>query len=68
MAALEPGGTLVLSGLLRNQEKMVLSFYQGLRFVGTAGATGPGARWCWKSPIRALTFAAMDKNDRLPKL
>ena len=31
VAKLEPGGMLVLSGLLRNQEKMVISFYQGLR-------------------------------------
>jgi ribosomal protein L11 methyltransferase len=31
--ALAPGGTLVLSGLLRNQELMVISFYTGLRFV-----------------------------------
>jgi len=31
VAKLEPGGVLVLSGLLRNQEKMLLSFYQGLR-------------------------------------
>jgi ribosomal protein L11 methyltransferase len=28
---LQPGGTLVLSGLLHNQENMVLSFYHGLR-------------------------------------
>ena len=33
VAALAPGGTLVLSGLLRNQEKMLLSFYHRLRFV-----------------------------------
>jgi ribosomal protein L11 methyltransferase len=33
VAKLEPGGTLVLSGLLRNQEKMLLSFYQGLRLT-----------------------------------
>jgi ribosomal protein L11 methyltransferase len=32
-AALAPGGTLVLSGLLHNQEHMVLSFYHRLRFV-----------------------------------
>lgn len=31
--ALEPGATLVLSGLLHNQEAMILSFYQGLRFL-----------------------------------
>jgi ribosomal protein L11 methyltransferase len=32
--ALKPGGTLVLSGLLHNQEAMVLSFYHRLRFLG----------------------------------
>lgn len=32
--ALAPGGTLVLSGLLRNQELLVTSFYKSLRFVG----------------------------------
>jgi ribosomal protein L11 methyltransferase len=33
-AALAPGGTLVLSGLLRNQEKLVTSFYPRLRLSG----------------------------------
>jgi len=33
VAALAPRGTLVLSGLLHNQEKMLLSFYASLRFV-----------------------------------
>jgi ribosomal protein L11 methyltransferase len=32
VAGLAPGGTLVLSGLLANQEKMLLSFYHKLRF------------------------------------
>lgn len=32
--ALAPGATLVLSGLLHNQEALILSFYQGLRFLG----------------------------------
>jgi ribosomal protein L11 methyltransferase len=32
--ALAPGGTLVLSGLLRNQELLVTSFYKQLRFLG----------------------------------
>jgi ribosomal protein L11 methyltransferase len=32
--ALAPGATLVLSGLLHNQEGLILSFYQGLRFLG----------------------------------
>ena len=31
--ALAPGGTLVLSGLLRNQELLVTSFYKQLRFL-----------------------------------
>jgi ribosomal protein L11 methyltransferase len=33
VAALKPGGTLVLSGLLHNQENMVLSYYHPLRLV-----------------------------------
>jgi ribosomal protein L11 methyltransferase len=33
-AALAPGGTLVLSGLLRNQEKLVTGFYPRLRLTG----------------------------------
>src|SRR3984885_5984765 len=32
--ALAPGAMLVLSGLLRNQEALVTSFYRDLRFVG----------------------------------
>jgi ribosomal protein L11 methyltransferase len=32
--ALKPGGMLVLSGLLHNQEAMVISFYHRLRFLG----------------------------------
>jgi len=32
VAAMAPGATLVLSGLLHNQENMVLSFYHRLRF------------------------------------
>jgi ribosomal protein L11 methyltransferase len=31
--ALASGGTLVLSGLLHNQEAMILSFYHRLRFI-----------------------------------
>jgi ribosomal protein L11 methyltransferase len=38
--ALAPGAVLLLSGLLNNQEKLVTSFYQGLRFVG-ARRMGP---------------------------
>ena len=34
VAALAPGATLVLSGLLHNQEAMILSFYHRLRFLG----------------------------------
>jgi ribosomal protein L11 methyltransferase len=33
VAALAPGAMLVLSGLLHNQEQMILSFYHRLRFV-----------------------------------
>jgi ribosomal protein L11 methyltransferase len=32
--ALAPGGTLLLSGLLRNQETLVTSFYPRLRLIG----------------------------------
>jgi ribosomal protein L11 methyltransferase len=32
--AMAPGATLVMSGLLQNQEAMILSFYHGLRFLG----------------------------------
>ena len=32
--ALAPGAMLVLSGLLRNQELLVTSFYKQLRFLG----------------------------------
>ena len=32
-AALAPGGMLVLSGLLRDQENLVTSFYRSLRFL-----------------------------------
>lgn len=38
--SLAPGAVLVLSGLLNNQEKLVTSFYRGLRFIGTRRA-GP---------------------------
>jgi ribosomal protein L11 methyltransferase len=34
VAALAPGAVLVLSGLLNNQEALVLSFYRALRFLG----------------------------------
>jgi ribosomal protein L11 methyltransferase len=46
VAGLAPGGKLVLSGLLRNQEKMLLSFYHKLRF-----------RRCWRDgPWSALVL------------
>lgn len=38
--SLAPGGVLLLSGLLNNQERLVTSFYRGLRFVGARRA-GP---------------------------
>lgn len=38
--ALAPGAVLLLSGLLNNQEKLVTSFFQNLRFVGARRA-GP---------------------------
>jgi len=34
VGALKPGGLLVLSGLLHNQEAMIQSFYHRLRFLG----------------------------------
>ena len=38
--ALAPGATLLLSGLLYNQEKLVTSFYGNLRYIG-AHRSGP---------------------------
>jgi ribosomal protein L11 methyltransferase len=40
LRSLAPGAVLLLSGLLRNQEKLVTSFYRDLRFVG-ARRSGP---------------------------
>jgi ribosomal protein L11 methyltransferase len=34
VGALKPGGLLILSGLLHNQEAMIQSFYHRLRFLG----------------------------------
>jgi ribosomal protein L11 methyltransferase len=51
VAALAPGGTLVLSGLLRNQENMVLSFYQGLRLVDRR-REGPWSALVLRKPNR----------------
>ena len=49
VAALGQGGTLVLSGLLRNQEKMILSFYHGLRLV-EARRDGPWSALVLEKP------------------
>lgn len=49
LKALQPGAVLVLSGLLHNQEKLVLSFYKGLRFV-TARRMGPWSALVLKKP------------------
>ncbi len=49
VAALAPGGTLVLSGLLHNQEKMILAFYHGLRFV-KARRDGPWIALVFEKP------------------
>jgi ribosomal protein L11 methyltransferase len=49
--ALAPGAMLVLSGLLRNQEDLVLSFYQSLRFV-TVRRMGPWSALVLEKPGR----------------
>ncbi len=49
--ALAPGAVLLLSGLLRNQEKLVTSFYQSLRFVG-ARRSGPWSALVLEKPRR----------------
>ena len=49
VAALAPGGTLVLSGLLHNQEKMILSFYHGLRLI-EARRDGPWSALVLEKP------------------
>ena len=51
VAALAPGGMLVLSGLLRNQEKMILSFYNRLRRVRTL-RDGPWSALVLEKPKR----------------
>ena len=51
MAGLAPGGMLVLSGLLRNQEKMLLSFYHRLRFL-TVRRDGPWSALVLERPKR----------------
>jgi ribosomal protein L11 methyltransferase len=49
--ALAPGAMLVLSGLLRNQEGLVTSFYRDLRFVGRRRA-GPWSALVLEKPNR----------------
>jgi ribosomal protein L11 methyltransferase len=49
--ALAPGAVLLLSGLLNNQEKLVTSFYQSLRFVGARRA-GPWSALVLEKPAR----------------
>jgi ribosomal protein L11 methyltransferase len=49
--ALAPGAALVLSGLLHNQEGLVKSFYQSLRFVG-ARRDGPWSALVLEKPSR----------------
>jgi ribosomal protein L11 methyltransferase len=51
VAKLAPGGVLVLSGLLRNQEKMVLSFYHGLKLVAVR-RDGPWSALVLERPKR----------------
>jgi ribosomal protein L11 methyltransferase len=51
VAGLLPGGMLVLSGLLRNQEKMLLSFYHKLRFR-QARRDGPWSALVLEKPRR----------------
>jgi len=47
--ALAPGGTLLLSGLLRNQEKLVTSFYPRLRLLGRR-RMGPWSALVFEKP------------------
>jgi len=47
--ALAPGATLLLSGLLYNQEKLVTSFYDDLRYVG-ARRSGPWSALVLEKP------------------
>lgn len=49
--ALAPGAVLLLSGLLTNQEKLVTSFYQSLRFIGTR-RSGPWSALVLEKPRR----------------
>jgi ribosomal protein L11 methyltransferase len=47
--ALAPGAMLVLSGLLRNQEALVTSFYRDLRFIGRR-RDGPWSALVFEKP------------------
>ena len=49
--SLAPGATLLLSGLLYNQEKLVTSFYRELRYVG-ARRSGPWSALVLKKAAR----------------
>jgi ribosomal protein L11 methyltransferase len=49
--ALAPGAMLVLSGLLRNQEALVTSFYRDLRFI-TRRRAGPWSALVLEKPAR----------------
>jgi ribosomal protein L11 methyltransferase len=49
--ALAPGAMLVLSGLLRNQEALVTSFYRDLRFI-TRRRDGPWSALVLEKPAR----------------
>jgi ribosomal protein L11 methyltransferase len=51
VAGLAPGGALLLSGLLRNQEKMLLSFYHRLRFK-SGWRDGPWSALVLEKPKR----------------
>ena len=49
LRSLAPGAVLLLSGLLRNQEKLVISFYRSLRYVGVRRA-GPWSALVLEKP------------------
>ncbi len=49
--SLAPGATLLLSGLLHNQEKLVTSFYRELRYIG-AHRAGPWSALVLKKAAR----------------
>ena len=57
--ALAPGAMLVLSGLLRNQEALVTSFYRDLRFIGRR-RDGPWSALVLEKPTPAK-LSGMDK-------